>query len=60
MVIHLKQSQERLKVFPPDFLGIDVSPILRVIEDSLAAIESRSSLAEVDWAELKVAKIQRR
>jgi predicted metal-dependent hydrolase len=60
VVIHLKQAQERLKLFPPDFLGIDVPPILQVIDESLAAIESRSSLEEIDWAALKVARIQRR
>ena len=60
VVIHLKQAQERLKLFPSDFLGIEVSPILGVIDDSLAAIESRSSLVEVDWATLEVARIQRR
>jgi uncharacterized protein len=57
VVIHLKQAQARLKLFPPDFLGIAVPPILQVIDDSLAAIESRSSLAEVDWAGLKIARI---
>jgi predicted metal-dependent hydrolase len=59
VVIHLKQAQERLKLFPSDFLGIDVSPILEVIDDSLAAIESRPSLADVDWETLRVARIQR-
>jgi len=58
VVIHLKQAQERLKLFPPDFLGIDVPAILQVINESLAAIESRSSLEEVDWAALKVPRIQ--
>jgi predicted metal-dependent hydrolase len=60
VVIHLKQAQERLKLFPSDFLGIDVSPILEVIDDSLAAIEARPSLVEVDWAALEVVRIQRR
>jgi hypothetical protein len=60
VVIHLKQAQERLKLFPSDFLGLDVPPILEVIHASLAAIESRPSLADVDWASLKVARIQRR
>ena len=60
VLIHLKQAQERLKLFPSDFLGIDVSPILQVIDDSLAAIEARPSLAEVDWATVKIARIQRR
>jgi len=59
VVIHLRQAQERLKLFPSNFLGIDVPPILQVIDDSLAAIESRSSLVEVDWASLKVARIRR-
>lgn len=59
VVVHLKQAQERLRLFPSDFLGISVSPILGVIDDSLAAIESRSSLVEVDWAALEVARIQR-
>ena len=60
VVVHLKQAQERLRLFPSDFLGIRVSPMLRVIDDSLVAIESRSSLVEVDWAALEVARIQRR
>lgn len=60
VLIHLKQAQERLKLFPSDFLGIDVPSILQIIDDSLAAIEARSSLAEVDWAALKIARIQRR
>ena len=60
VVIHLRQAQERLKLFPSDFLGIDVPPILEVIDDSLAAIESRPSLADVDWETLQIATIQRR
>ena len=60
VVIHLKQAQERLKLFPSDLLGIDVSPILEVIDNSLAAIEARPSLVEVDWAALEVVRIQRR
>jgi uncharacterized protein len=60
VVIHLKQAQERLKLFPADFLGIDVPPILQVVDNSLSAIESQSSLVEVEWAALKVARIQRR
>jgi predicted metal-dependent hydrolase len=59
-VIHLKQAQERLKLFPSDFLGIDVSPMLAVIDDSLAAIESRPSFADVDWERLQIVKIRRR
>jgi predicted metal-dependent hydrolase len=59
VVIHLKQAQERLKLFPPDFLGIDVPPILEVIDASLAAIEARTTLAEVDWAALAIARIHR-
>jgi len=60
VLIHLKQAQERLKLFPSDFLGLDVLPILEAIEASLADIESRPSVADVDWATLKVARIQRR
>jgi len=60
VVIHLKQAQERLKLFPSDFLGVDVPPILQVIDNSLSAIESQPSLVEVDWAAVKVARIQRR
>ena len=60
VVIHLKQAQERLKLFPSDFLGIDVSPILEVIDDSLAAIEARPSFVDVDWEMLQIARIQRR
>ena len=60
VVIHLRQAQERLKLFPSDFLGIDVPPILEVIDDSLAAIESQPSLADVDWETLRIATIQRR
>jgi uncharacterized protein len=59
VVIHLKQAQERLRLFPSDFLGIDVSPILEVIDDSLAAIESRPGFGDVDWEALQIAKIQR-
>jgi uncharacterized protein len=59
VVIHLRQAQERLKLFPSDFLGISVLPILGVIDDSLAAIQSRPAFADVDWATLKVARIQR-
>lgn len=60
VLIHLKQAQERLKLFPSDYLGIDVPLILQIIDDSLAAIEARPSLGEVDWAALKIARIQRR
>ena len=60
VVIHLKQAQDRLKLFPSDFLGIVVPPILQVIDDSLAAIEGRPSLGEVEWATLKIARIDRR
>jgi uncharacterized protein len=60
VVIHLKQAQERLKLFPPVFLGIEVLPILQVIGDSLDAIEARPSLSDVDWDALKIARIRRR
>ena len=60
VVIHLKQAQERLRLFPSDFLGIDVSPILQVIDDSLAAIESRPTFVDVGWEMLQMASIQRR
>ena len=60
VVIHLKQAQERLKLFPSDFLGVQVRPILQAIDDSLAVIESRSSMVDLDWAALKVATIKRR
>jgi uncharacterized protein len=60
VVIHLKQAQERLKLFPPVFLGIEVLPILQVIDDSLDAIETQPSLPEVDWNALKIVRIRRR
>lgn len=59
VLIHLKQAEERLRLFPPDFLGIDVPAILQVIADSLAAIGTQASLAAVDWAGLKIADIHR-
>lgn len=59
VLIHLKQAQERLRLFPSDFLGIDVPPILHLIDNSLATIEGQPSLAEVDWPAVKIAKIER-
>ncbi|MCI0423313.1 MAG: DUF309 domain-containing protein [Acidobacteria bacterium] len=60
VLIHLKQAQERLKLFPADFLGIQVAALLEVIDASLAAIEKRPSLAEVDWTNVKTARIHRK
>jgi len=59
VVIHLKQARDRLKLFPPQFLGIDVAPILRTIDASMAAIQARENLADVDWQAVKVARIER-
>lgn len=59
VLIHLKQAQEKLRLFPADFLGIDLPPILHLIDSSLAAIDAQPSLAEVDWAAVKIAKIER-
>jgi predicted metal-dependent hydrolase len=60
VLIHLKQAHERLKLFPADYLGINVLSILRSIETSLGAIEAQPSLAEVDWASMQIATIERR
>lgn len=60
VLIHLRQAQERLKLFPSNFLGIEVSPLLEVISDSLAVIEAKSGLGEVDCSAFRVAKIHRR
>jgi uncharacterized protein len=60
VVIHLEQAQERLRLFPSDFLGLDVLPILEAINASLADIESRPSVADVDWEMLPIARIRRR
>jgi predicted metal-dependent hydrolase len=58
-VIHLEQARARLKLFPPQFLGIDVAAILGTINGSMAAIHGRDSLADVDWQAIKVARIER-
>jgi uncharacterized protein len=44
VTIHLKQAEERLTLFPPDFLGLNVAELLKVIRASLGEIEERSKL----------------
>jgi uncharacterized protein len=59
VLIHLKQTQERLRLFPSDYLRVDVSELLKTVDRSLSAIQSKRSLADVDWNGLEIATIQR-
>jgi uncharacterized protein len=39
-IIHLKNAQGRLRLFPAGFLGIDVKAVLRVIDESVKETEN--------------------
>jgi hypothetical protein len=58
-VIHLRQAEERLQLFPGDFLGINVSTVLSVIRRSLKLINSKAKLDEVAFSELEIARLER-
>ena len=59
LLIHLHQAEERLRLFPSDFLGINVSALLSVIRGSLRELESQPSFESVDFDKLEIARIER-
>ena len=59
LLIHLRQAEERLRLFPSDFLGINVSALLSVIRGSLRELESQPSFESVDFDKLEIARIER-
>jgi len=58
--IHLRRAQEKLALFPREFLGIALEPLLRVIETNLKIIEGKNSLEELDRAKITIPAIQYR
>jgi uncharacterized protein len=59
VAIHLRQAEERLELFPANFLGIDVEALREVIAQSLKEIDSRPSLEAVDFGKLRIPRIER-
>ncbi len=57
-VTHLSRAQEKLNLFPPDFLGINVAALLEVIQASLQATDSSQHLAALDLSRIQVPKIE--
>ncbi len=55
-LIHLRQAEERLKLFPPHALGVDIAALLKTVQDSLNSVENCSD-RQVNWATLPVAQI---
>ena len=56
--IHLRQAEERLKLFPPDFLGIDVGHLYKAVADSVALLNSSATLDSALFQQITPAKIQ--
>ncbi|PYV43808.1 MAG: DUF309 domain-containing protein [Acidobacteria bacterium] len=57
-VIHIKQAQERLVLFPNTFLGINVAALLETINRSVKVIEGSKSLTEGDFSALEIPQIE--
>jgi uncharacterized protein len=57
-LIHLKQAEERLSLFPSDFLGIDVAALRKVVQGTLTQVEGKPA-EEVDWSAVQIAQIRR-
>ena len=57
-VIHIKQAQERLVLFPNTFLGINVTALLETINRSVKVIEGSKSLTEGDFSALEIPQIE--
>ncbi len=58
--IHLRQSREKLALFPREYLGVDVELLLRIIETNLKIIEGKNSFEELDRAKITIPEIQYR
>lgn len=58
--IHLRQSREKLALFPQEFLGVDVGSLLSVIGENLKTIEGKQSIEEIDRAMITMPEIQYR
>jgi uncharacterized protein len=59
VVIHLRQAEERLKLFPADFLRINVAELLEVVRESLKAIDRQPTLEASHFPCIALAKIRR-
>lgn len=59
VAIHLRQSYERLKLFPEAFLKINVAGLLETIERSLGEMEREPNLQSVDFSRIKSPRIER-
>ena len=58
--IHLRQARERLALFPQEFLGIDLAPLLVAIDSNLKLIEGKKSFEEMDRTKIIIPEIQSR
>jgi uncharacterized protein len=56
--IHLRQAEERLKLFPASFLGINIATLLEVIRESLDEIDTAPSLGAVDFSRIRIPRIE--
>jgi len=56
--IHLRQAEERLKLFPPDFLGIDVRELYGEIADSIGLLDSNRSAETNPFQRIVPSKIR--
>ena len=56
-MIHLRRARERLALFPEEFLGIDLAPLLEAIETNLGIIDGKNSIDEIDRSKIVVPKI---
>ena len=56
-MIHLRRARERLALFPEEFLGIDLAPLLEAIETNLGIIDGKKSIDAIDRSKIVVPKI---
>jgi predicted metal-dependent hydrolase len=58
-MIHLKQAEERLKLFPVDFLGLNVAGLLEAIRACVRHLESQSHRDVADPSGMIIPRISR-
>jgi predicted metal-dependent hydrolase len=55
--IHIRRAQERLRLFPAMFLGIDAGALLLTINQSIEALDAKENLDDVDFSKIKIPQI---
>ncbi len=56
-VTHLKRAEEKIRLFPSNFLGVDVATLLKEIQETQAVVRKLSAQEPARCPELTIPKI---